>query len=137
MPDLHNILVSNDFTDMEYKKKNVLSLLGMARHNLDKISEKLNKYKYVNSLLLLNVGSYIRWIPIKGLQNNRSNVHHELKLTNGGIVISVVDINGKIYIKCKNNCGNIYQLTMTYNIIFQKLTEQEQVIMEAMQVLKK
>ncbi len=58
MPDLRDTLVSNDFTDMEYRKNNVLSMLGMSTDNLDKISEKLEQYKYVSSMLLLNVGSY-------------------------------------------------------------------------------
>ena len=88
-------------------------------------------------MLLLNVGSYIRWIPIKDLQNSRSTTAHELKLTNGGIVISVVDINGKVYIKCKNNNGNIYQLNIMHNVIFQKLTDQEKVIMDAVRFIKK
>lgn len=136
MPDLRNILVSNDFTDIEYKRNNVLSMLGMSPSNLDKISSKLEQYKYIDSILLLNVGSYIRWIPIKDLQNVRSTFSHELKLTNGGIVISVVDINGKMYIKCKNNVGNIFQINTMNNIIFQKLTDQEKVIMDAMSFIK-
>ena len=136
MPDLRNILVSNDFTDIEYKKNNVLSMLGMSPSNLDKISSKLEQYKYIDSILLLNVGSYIRWIPIKDLQNVRSTISHELKLTNGGIVISVVDINGKMYIKCKNNVGTIYQITTSNNLIFQILTDQEKVLMDAMNFIK-
>lgn len=137
MSDSRDILVSNDFTDMEYRKNNILSILGMSPDNLNKFSEKLEQYKYISSMLLLNVGSYIRWIPIKDLQNSRSTTAHELKLTNGGIVISVVDINGKVYIKCKNNNGNIYQLNIMHNVIFQKLTDQEKVIMDAVRFIKK
>lgn len=138
MPDLRDILVSNDLTDMEYKKNKILTLLGKSNHGwLDKISSKLEQYKYIGSLLLLNVGSYIRWIPIKGLQNGRSTIAQELKLTNGGIVISIADINGKIHIKCKNNSGSVYQINMMYNVIFQKLTYQEQVIIDAMRFIKK
>ena len=136
MSDSRDILVSNDFTDMEYRKNNILSILGMSPDNLNKFSEKLEQYKYISSMLLLNVGSYIRWIPIKDLQNSRSTTAHELKLTNGGIVISVVDINGKVYIKCKNNNGNIYQLNIMHNVIFQKLTDQEKVIMDAVRFIK-
>ena len=136
MPDLRNILVSNEFTDMEYRKNSVLSKLGMSTDNLDKISSKLEQYKYISSMLLLNAGCYIRWIPIKNLQRSRSIIEHEVKLTNGGIVISIVDIHGKVYIKCKNKYGNIYQLNIMHNVIFQKLTDQEKVIMDAMRFIK-
>ncbi len=135
MPDSRNILVSNEFTDMECRKNSVLSMLGMSTDNLDKISEKLEQYKYVSSMLLLNVGSYIRWIPIKDLQSH-SKIEHEVKLTTGGIVISIVDVYGKVHIKCKNNYGNIYQLNIMHNIIFQKLTDQEKVIMDAVRFIK-
>ena len=98
MSDSRDILVSNDFTDMEYRKNNILSILGMSPDNLNKFSEKLEQYKYISSMLLLNVGSYIKF---------------------------------------KNNNGNIYQLNIMHNVIFQKLTDQEKVIMDAVRFIKK
>ena len=59
-------------------------------------------------------GSYIRWIPLKNIEN--------IKLTNGGIIIDIDIISDCIQIKVKNNMNRIFQIKFDECYVFQKLT---------------
>ena len=74
-------------------------------------------------------GSYIRWIPLKNVEN--------IKLTNGGIIIDIDIISDCIQIKVKNNMNRIFQIKFDECYVFQKLTNQEQVILGVLDYLEK
>jgi hypothetical protein len=77
----------------------------------------------------LSFGGYIRWISLKNPQI--------IKLTNGGIICDITCIKDEIYIKCKNNMNKIFQIKLSEVIIFQKLTNQEEVILKALKLIEK
>jgi len=83
------------------------------------ILHKLIGYQYVTCP---EKGRYIRWISLS----------KKTVLTNGGIVLDIKDSN---YIICKNNIGKIIQLTMNNSIVFQKMTDNELLILNAKQLL--
>ena len=60
----------------------------------------------------------------------------KIKLTNGGIVCDIKEINADIHIKCKNRMNMMFQIKMSEIILFQKLSEQEQVILKALKYLE-
>ena len=99
------------------------------------IQKQLKEYRYVDQLKDIHFGSYIRWISLK---NKHS---HEIKLTNGGIVCQMPpqpatsNTPDRINIVCRNNMHRFFTVSMDENIIFQKLTDQEQVILAAMDYL--
>ena len=72
----------------------------------------------------MKYGSYIRWISLKNPDN--------LKLTNGGIVCEMKVGDNGIVIVCKNNFNRFFQLNMTETLIFQKLNEEELVLLSAL-----
>jgi len=76
----------------------------------------------------LRFGGYVRWISLKNPAN--------IKLTNGGIVCDIKEIQKDIHIKCKNKMNMMFQLKMSEVLLFQKLSEQEQVILKAMKYLQ-
>jgi hypothetical protein len=84
---------------------------------------KLENYEVIDELPELKYGSYIRWINIKNIHNN--------KLTNGGIVCDIIITDNGISIKCKNNLNKMFNLIMSKNLIFQKLNNQEKVLLTA------
>jgi hypothetical protein len=88
--------------------------------------KQLKKYRHVDDLEDISYGSYIRWISL-----NKDII----KLTNGGIICHMKTVNEDIHLVCKNNWGNLFQLNMTDNIIFQKLNDQELVILSALKYL--
>ena len=112
-----NELILNMDTDKVTKTKNdIISQLNLPKSELKTIQKKLKEYRYIDDMKELHFGSYIRWITIKNPEN--------IRLTNGGIVCDIKVINDDIHITCKNNMNRFFQLKMSENIIFQKISDQ-------------
>jgi hypothetical protein len=125
-----NELILNMDTDKVTKTKNdIISQLNLPKGELKTIQKKLKEYRYIDDMKELHFGSYIRWITIKNPEN--------IRLTNGGIVCDIKVIKDDIHITCKNNMNRFFQLKMSENIIFQKITDQERVLLKVMDYLKK
>jgi hypothetical protein len=91
-----------------------------------KILKKLNidesilkDYKYVDELHQLKTGAYVRWVNLS-----------TMKLTNGGFVVRVDIEEDGIRIVCKNR-NRFFQCWMDECVLFQKLSIQEQIVLEA------
>ena len=95
--------------------------------------KQVKAYRYIETLEEIRYGSYIRWISLKNPA--------EIKLTNGGIVVHLKVVRLKeveedeIHIVCRNAFNRLFQLKLNENIIFQKLNDQEQVLLSAMEYL--
>ena len=105
-------------------KNDVLQQLSLDREDLIILHDKLQEYRYVDEIPDVKYGCYIRWIRLKNPD--------EIKLTNGGVVIDVSVLNDDIYLTCKNNRNRMFKLKMSENIIFQKLTEQEKILLSVL-----
>ena len=110
----------NILKELHLSKKDTLDLLG-----------KLNEYKYVDEMNDLKYGTYIRWIPIEDPNNiylTKGAIFCELKITDNGV--SCI---------CKNYGfkSKHFKIEMDKNLIFQKLTTQEQVLLSALDHLAK
>lgn len=108
-------------------KQNILSELPITKKYNSELTKKLKNYRYVEELQELHIGCYIRWINIKNPENN-------IKLTNGAILCDV-KISDNILLVCKNNMNRIFNINMSENLLFQKLTDQEKIILYAMDCL--
>ena len=106
------------------QKNNILQKLQLPRSQLKIFHKKLKHYRYCSDLRDIQYGYYIRWIPLKDPNN--------IKLTNGGLTCDVQIINNQIHLRCKNNRGCMMQLKFDENIIFQKLSPQEKVILSVL-----
>tara|TARA_Y100000389_G_C17354820_1_gene460466 strand:+ start:107 stop:538 length:432 start_codon:yes stop_codon:yes gene_type:complete len=106
-------------------KNSIISNLVIDNEKKQQILEKLKIYKLIDELPDLKYGSYIRWINIK---NN-----YNVKLTNGGILCDIKIKNNGIILICKNNINKMFELNMSNNIIFQKLTNQELILLSAIE----
>lgn len=121
-----NIMDNNHDTIRDMKIK-MLNKLNIPIDKLNALMKTLEHYKYIDELPELNFGAYIRWIPLK----NPS----EIKLTNGGFVCDV-KIEDGINVVCRNKMNRFFQLKMGDCLIFQKLSDQERVLLSAMDFLK-
>jgi hypothetical protein len=110
-------------------KNDILQKLRLPRNELVALQKKLKLYRYIDDLKDIRFGGYIRWISLKNPEI--------IKLTNGGIVCDIKEINDDIHIKCKNRMNMIFQTKLSEGIIFQKLNDQEQVILNALKYLEK
>ena len=106
----------------------VLSELQLSKEYHMEIMNKLKGYKYVDEMTDLHVGSYIRWIPL----TNPS----EIRLKQGSILCDIKITDHGLALVCKGY-NRHFQIKFDENLIFQRLSEQEQVLLSALDHLAK
>ena len=114
---------------IQTQKNNMLQRLQLPRDKLKEFHKKLKKYRYCSDLKDILYGFYIRWIPLKNPE--------KIILTNGGIVCEIKITQQGTYIICKNRFNNIFQLKFDECLIFQKISQQEAVILKVLDYLVK
>ena len=119
---------SDKITEMNL---NIIKELQLPREDTLDIMNKLRDYKYVDEMNELKYGAYIRWIPIE----DPTNIH----LTKGALFCEMKITDNGVFCVCKNYGYNLrhFQLSMDKNLIFQKLTDQELVLLSALDHLSK
>ena len=90
--------------------------------------DKLSNYRYCNDLKDIQYGFYIRWIPLKNPE--------KIYITNGGHICDIKIINNEIHIVCKNNMNNFFQIKFDECLLFQKISPQENVILNVLDYLE-
>ena len=123
---------NEDILDMDYDtfhkmKNDALQRLLLPRDTLKKYIKSLKYYRYIDELPELHMGSYIRWVNLINPEN--------IKLTNGGVVCGI-KVDDEIIILCRNKMNRMFQLNFSSCIIFQKLTDQENVILSALKFIQ-
>lgn len=122
-----------NFTTDKIKEMNlqVLKELCLPKQYTLDILRKLNDYKYVDEMNELKYGAYIRWINIE----TPDNIH----LTKGAIFCEMKITDDGVFCICKNYGFNSrhFQISIDKNLIFQKLTDQELVLLSALDHLSK
>jgi hypothetical protein len=125
--DEHNNLLNTSFEKIAKDKNDILQQLRFAKDKLKIYHNKLKDYRYIDELNDLKYGQYVRWINIKNPEN--------LKLTNGGIFLEVKLLDTGTHMIIKNNMNRIFQINMDQCVIFQKLSDQERIILLALKYL--
>jgi hypothetical protein len=107
----------------------ILNELQLGKELTKEYLKKLKGYRYVEEISDIKHGGYIRWIPITDptyLPLHNSCIICDIKITDNGVLIT-----------CKNFMHRHYTFKMEEAIIFQKLTNQEQIIINALDHLEK
>ena len=110
-------------------KNDILQQLQLPGAKVKELNKKLKNYRYIDELNDLKYGSYIRWFNIKDPE--------KIKLTNGGIVCDIKLTDTGTHIVCKNSFHKFMQIRMDECILFQKLSEQENIIIAVLSYLDK
>ena len=127
--DNNESVIQLNYEKIASDKNTILQQLHLPKELLKTLSKQLKAYRYVDNLDDLRYGSYVRWISLK--PKDKYNV----RLTNGGLLCHMKQMDDDIHLVCKNSRGMLFQLKMTENIIFKKLNQQEQVILSALKYL--
>jgi hypothetical protein len=108
---------------------NILNELQLPKKETIELYNKLKNYKYVDDVNDLKYGTFIRWIPIE----NATQIH----LKKGAIFCEFKNVNNGLFCVCKNFGFKLkhFQISMEKNLIFQKLTEQEFILLSALEHL--
>ena len=120
-----------ELTNSKIKQINndALQKIQIKGYELKQMHKKLKEYRVVRDLRDIQLGYYIRWIPLKDPRN--------IYLTNGGIIIDIDILKNGIHIRVKNNRNRIFQIKYDECVIFQKLTVQEKIILSVLDHLDK
>lgn len=122
-----------NFTTKKIQEMNlkILQELHLKREETMELFKKLVQYKYVDEMDDLKYGTYIRWIPIinpNSIELKKGAIFCNLKITDEGV-----------YLVCKNHGfqSRHFQIKLDENLIFQRLTEQELILLSALDHLSK
>ena len=117
-----------NFTTKKIREMNlkILKELELSKKELIDIFNKLKDYKYVDEMNELKYGTFLRWIPIE----DPTNIH----LTKGAIFCEIKITDDGVFCVCKNFGFPVrhFRISMDKNLIFQKLTDQELVLLSAL-----
>jgi hypothetical protein len=122
-----------NFTSKQIKEMNlkILKELHLSKEDTLELMQKLNGYRYVDEMNELKYGTYLRWIPI----SNPNSIH----LTRGAIFCEMKITDDGVKLVCKNHgfqCKH-FQIKLDEHLIFQKMTDQELVLLSALDHLSK
>ena len=117
-----------NLTTIKIKEMNlkILKELKLSKKDTLELLTKLNGYKYVDEMNDLKSGTYLRWIPIlneKNVNLTRGAIFCELKVTDEGLIL---------VLKNYGFSNKYFIIKMDDNIVFQRLTSQELVILSAL-----
>lgn len=123
-----NTILHTSLQDISKRKENLLKELHLPKGDENELLRKLKNYRYVMELPDLEIGNYIRWINL----NHGENIY----LTNGSFISNIMIMEDGIQIRCTNRFGKIHQLKFDEHLIFQKLTEQEHILLQLVHCVK-
>jgi hypothetical protein len=132
LDDESNEILLN-FTSDKIREMNlkILKELHLPKKDTIDMYNKLKDYKYIDEMNELKYGTYLRWIPIEDPDN--------IYLTKGAIFCEIKITDDGVFCVCKN-LGfppRYFKLSIDKNLIFQKLTGQELVLLTALDHLSK
>ena len=120
-------LINLTFDKIDKKKREIFEELDLSTSEIKKFLKKLEDYRYIEEIQELQYGNYFRWINLNNAEN--------LKLTTGGILCEI-KVDNNIHLVFKNNMNRFFEINMEENIIFQKLSDQERIILYALDHLE-
>jgi len=122
-----------NFTSKKILEMNlkIVNELQLERKEALDLMQKLKGYRYIDELDDLKYGTYIRWIPLDDPKN--------IYITKGSLFCEYKIKDDGVYLICKN-FGFPYkhfQIKLDENLVFQKLRDQELVLLSALDHLSK
>tara|TARA_Y100001978_G_C23489099_1_gene335437 strand:- start:102 stop:512 length:411 start_codon:yes stop_codon:yes gene_type:complete len=122
--DIHNNLINTTKQQISKEKNDILQKLNLQRDMLKSLNHKLKDYRYIDDLTDLKTGYYLRWYNI----NNNT-------LMKGGWFIDIKLLENGCHVICRRFNKQIIQVKLEENILFQKLSNEEKIILKAIELL--
>ena len=122
-------IINTNIQDIKNKKNEILQELGLKKDDLRSFHKKLNGYMYIDNISDLKYGRNIRWINLKRLD--------PIKITNGSILCDIKIGAKGIVLVLKGFNASFITLYFNENILFQKINDEEKIILKAVEYLEK
>jgi hypothetical protein len=124
--DNHTIL-NKTYSKIKDDKNNILQKLNLSREKLKDLNSKLKNYRYIDELSDIVFGNFCRWIKLDTL---------EPKLEKGGF-LSCITISETGPLLCIKTFRGHLSINANNILIFQKINDQEQVLLKVMKYIEK
>lgn len=124
--DNHTIL-NKTYSKIKSDKNDILQKLNISREKLKIITNKLKDYRYIDEISDIVSGNFCRWINL----NNE-----EIKLENGGFIGNInISENGPLL--CIKTFKNFININANNILLFQKINDEEKILMQVMKYIEK
>ena len=122
-------IINTNIQDIKGHKNNILQQLGVKKTDLKIFHSKLKDYRYIDNIKDLNYGNNIRWISLKNVDN--------VKITNGAVLCDIKILNKGVSLSLKTYNNKYLTIYLNENLIFQKISDQERILLKAIDYLNK
>ena len=119
-------IINTTFKNIEIEKNNIITQLPLTEEEHVDLYVKLENYRYCADVENLKVGRELIWIPLQDVD--------KIKTKNGRIakIYDTHEDTNIIYILY----GKLYTIIFSKNLIFQKITNEEDIILQMVEYLK-
>ena len=121
-------IIDKNKQQIQNMKNKMLQSIGLDKDKLIHYHKCLKEYMYIDDISELNYGSYLRWIPLDILEKKK-----EIKLVNGGFLTDIIFADKGILLKIRIFGTRFLNIYFDKCMIFQKLTDNEQILLELIQ----
>lgn len=122
-------IINTNIQEIKAQKNNILQQLGLKKTDLKDFHSKLKDYRYIDDIKDLNYGNNIRWISLKNID--------ELKITNGAVLCDIKILDKGLSLSLKTYNSKHLTIYLNENLIFQKISDQERILLKAIDYLNK
>jgi hypothetical protein len=119
-------IANSTFKEIEARRLEILSSLHLTSEKYDEFARKLEMYRVIERPFDLRHGQLLRWIPLRSLSQNPY-------LTLGGTIFNIRQNieDGLHQVTIRTVKGFVYQIKFELNVMFQRLSKEELMILRA------
>lgn len=126
--EMNEKIMNTSFEKIEYEKNDILQKLPLTDEKHVELMNSLLDYKFCNDVDELHITTNISWIPLQNV-SDFNTIH--LKY---GTIIKIYETNENVNIVYFIG-KRIFTLKFSENLIFKKLTEEEDLILKVIEQL--
>jgi len=124
-------IVNTNIKEIKKKKNDILKELNLNKEYFHLLQFKLKEYRYIDNIKDLKYSSFIRWISLSKIEIQNLMLHNPSILTD----IKILDKGIALVLRTFNN--KYITIYLNENLIFQKLNNEEKIILKTIDYLNK